>query len=391
MMESGLVFTLLLIGVASGWILGYRYAQQKRHKETINYVPSMAFLLAEANDSALEQILSVRSVTEETLDLYLKLGRSLRDKGEVERAIHLHQSLFARTDLDKSTLQQVELELAIDYARAGLNDRAESLLLTLLDSKGVIYEQASLYLIELYEEEGEWQNILDLYQQKRLHGSRNQLRITHAVCQLAECAHRKNAYLETQKLCRLAQKIAPQNGRPWVILANLAFEQNEPREAIRCYLRAIELSANTTVHVLDNMVAAFQQIEDSRGLDSYLEKHWQQSRFVPALIAKTHALIEQQGIEPAIQYLLRELYQHPTNIGFLALVELVVKHRQQLEKSQLLVLYDILRRIVASEPRFVCTHCGFKAQEPEWRCPSCKSWSTMGPFVATSPKATLDI
>lgn len=391
MMESGLVFTLLFVGVASGWILGYRYAKQKRRKETVNYVPSMEFLLAEANDNALEQLLNVRSINQDALDLYLKLGRTLRDKGEVERAIHLHQSLFARTDLDKIALQRVELELAIDYARAGLNDRAENLLCKLLDSKGAIYDQASLYLIELYEEEGEWQNILDLYQNKRLQGTRNQHRVAHAVCQLAECAHRNKAYLETQKLCRVAQKIDSHNARPWVILANMAFLLDEPREAIRCYLRAIELNANATVHVIDNMVSAFQQIKDISGLDTYLEKHWKQSQFVPALVAKTHALVEQQGIEPGIQYLLRELYQYPTNVGFLALVELVVKHRLQLEKSQLLVLYDILRRIVASEPKFVCNHCGFKAQEPEWRCPSCKSWSTMGPFVATTPKATLDI
>ena len=103
------------------------------------------------------------------------------------------------------------------------------------------------------------------------------------------------------------------------------------------------------------------------------------------------SLASEEGPNQAIPQLLAELKNHPSNQGFFALVELVVQHRQQLDKSQLLVVYDILRRIVASEPKFVCTNCGFKAKEPHWRCPSCKNWSTVTAFVPAPPMAKLDL
>jgi lipopolysaccharide biosynthesis regulator YciM len=101
--------------------------------------------------------------------------------------------------------------------------------------------------------------------------------------------------------------------------------------------------------------------------------------------------VEVQGISRAMTTLLSELAEQPSNLGFFALVELVVRHRQQLDKSQLLVVYDILRRIVENEPKFVCKNCGFKAKEFHWRCPSCKDWSTINSFVPQLPKAKLDL
>lgn len=90
-------------------------------------------------------------------------------------------------------------------------------------------------------------------------------------------------------------------------------------------------------------------------------------------------------------YLAEFLLEKGYNQGFLALAELVVTQRQQLDKSQLLQLYDILRGIVAVEPKFVCSNCGFKAKEPHWRCPSCKDWASIKPFVPSPAQKKPDI
>jgi lipopolysaccharide biosynthesis regulator YciM len=82
---------------------------------------------------------------------------------------------------------------------------------------------------------------------------------------------------------------------------------------------------------------------------------------------------QQQGIE----ILLAELFQHPSNQGFFALVEMVVNGKAVLNSSQLMSVYDILRRIVETESKYVCRSCGFKAVEHHWRCPSCKDWASV--------------
>ena len=392
MMDSALVYVLLLLGVAIGWTLGFRFARQGKKKSSPDWIPSVEFLLAEANDASLERLLNVPDLDDDAIDLFLKLGRTLREKGEADRAIHLHQSLFARTGLPRSTQMLLELELAIDYSYAGLLDRAERLFLRLLDARGHIHEQASHYLIELYEEEGEWRRILDLHRNKKLAGgAETERRIAQAACELAEQAAEKGDYLETQQLCRQALRVDSRCARAYVVQGNLAHSQQEPREAIRCYLRAVELDEQVIVVVLERMEACFQAVGDAAGLLQHLTKQWQLTQYVPALVARTECLATNQGIEQALTSLLSELAAQPSNQGFFALVELVVRHRQQLDKSQLLVLYDILRRIVESEPKFVCRNCGFRAKEFHWRCPSCKDWSTIHSFVPQPPKAKLDL
>lgn len=382
MLDSALLYLLLLGGVATGWLLGYRFAKQGKKSAHPNWVPSVEYLLAEANDAALERLLNIPQLDDDALDLFLKLGRSLREKGETDRAIHLHQALFARTDLNRSTQQQIELELAIDYSRAGLLDRAERLLLELLGVRGRIGEQAARYLVELYEEEGEWQNILDLYRKKSLpHSNLLEKRVAQAACELAEKAVQQGNFLDTQTLCRQALRIDNRCARAYVVQGNLAYSQNEPHEAIRCYLKAMDVDPQAVVSVLTPLRDSFNKVDDNAGLMAHLSKQWQASQYVPALMASTQCIADANGPEQAITALLTELSKTPSNQGFFALVELVVQHRLQLDKSQLLTLYGILRRIVEHEPKFLCKSCGFKATEFHWRCPSCKDWSTIGPFI----------
>ncbi|TNC91568.1 MAG: hypothetical protein CSH36_09005 [Thalassolituus sp.] len=392
MPDSALIYILLLAGVALGWTLGYRYATQSKLPEYPDWIPSVDYLLAESNDLSLEKLLNIEQIDDGSMDLFLKLGRSLRDKGELDRATHLHQRLFARPDLERSAMHSIQLELALDYSYAGLLDRAESILRELLEGKGHVADEAAVHLVELLEEEGEWGAILELYQARKLpgHQSLNQ-RVSHAACELAERSLKRADYLESQKLCKQALKIDTRCARAFVVLGDLAFGQGEFREAVRCYLRAAEVDRQAVVRILDNLVKSFQNIGDIPGLREHLRKQWEESHYMPALIACVEAMASQNKGGEAVTSLLVELQKIPSNQGFLALAELVVEHRQQLDKSQLMTVYDILRRIVAAEPKFVCSNCGFKAKEPHWRCPSCKDWASVRAYVPQPPLSKPDL
>lgn len=391
-MDSALIYVLLLLGVAIGWTLGYRFAKQGKKQTPDNWLPSVEALLAQAGDVSLERLLNLSQLDDDSVDLFLKLGKTLRDKGEVDRAIHLHQSLFARTDLSKHILQTLELELAIDFSHAGLLDRAERLYLELLDAKGRIKEHASRHLVELYEDEGEWQEIYNLHVEKKLHLTLHlSKRVSHAVCELAEGAVSSSDYLQAQKLCRQALKIDPGCARSFVVSGNMAYGHQEYHEAIRCYLKAVEIDPQALISLLDKMIRAFKELDDPEGLLNHLGKHWHESHYVPALVAKVQCMAERDGGGAGISALLAELKNQPSNSGFFALIEMVVQHKQQLDKSQLFTLYDILRRIVDNEPKFICKNCGFKAEESHWRCPSCKDWATIDSFHSLPANTKMDI
>lgn len=384
MQDTVLLYALLLTGVAIGWWLGNRFANQQKIKYSPDFVPSVEYLLAETNDDTLNHLLNLPKLDEEAFELFLKIGRSFRSKGDTERAIHLHQTLFARTDLQRNSLLILKHELALDYLSAGLLDRAERLLLEFVHHKGKepIYYTAAKNLVELYEAEGEWQKICDLYEHKLL-PKEDAIwhRVAHAYCELAERAEQRNDNLECRQLCRMALKIHPQCARAYVVQGDLAFHQQEPNEAVRCYLRALELNSKTIINVLPNLLASFKLLQDHVGISRHFHEQWQASHYEPALRTFIEQRVQDKGAEVAINQLLEELANAPSNQGFIILLELFLQHDLSIDKLQLTRLYDILRAIVKHESKFVCEQCGFKSNEYHWLCPSCKNWGTLTNFA----------
>jgi lipopolysaccharide biosynthesis regulator YciM len=73
-------------------------------------------------------------VNSDTVETHLALGNLFRKRGEVDRAIRIHQNLMARSSLNSEQRADAVLELGQDYMKAGLFDRAEGLFKELIDS-----------------------------------------------------------------------------------------------------------------------------------------------------------------------------------------------------------------------------------------------------------------
>jgi lipopolysaccharide biosynthesis regulator YciM len=378
MMESAIVFVLVLVGTGLGWVLGYRSGKVRPKNTPADWIPSIDFILAQNTDITLKRLVNAQTLDDDSIELFLRLGCSLREKGEVERAIHLHQTLFARTDLKGVLLQELELELAMDFAMAGLHDRAERLLLELLDARGRIQEKSAKVLLELLEEEGAWQQVLDLNRARKLPNSALlQRRVAHAACELAERAAASGNYIETRQLCRTALKSDGRCARAFVVLGNMAFEQDEPSEAVRCYLKALDHDPGSIIAILDPMVRSFHQLGDPHGLLAHLQRHGEGLNYVPALVARAETLADIEGAETAITGFIQDLEKYPSYTGYVAMLGLLLRHKRRLSESQAHGVYAILRRIDTDDPSFVCSQCGFKAREFHWRCPSCKNWASL--------------
>lgn len=373
------IFILLLVAIACGWVMGRFHGRRfPVYRNPRNTLPSIDFLLAERNDGALDRLLDIEEISDDVVELYLNLGRIFRDQGQTEKAIQLHQNLFARTDLSDKAELQIELELATDFLKAGLLDRAERLLLELIKENGETRNQASRLLVQLYEEGHDWLPIIELYTKSKLPDLPDvSSRVAHAACEQADKEFKKGHYLESHKYLKLALKVNPLCARANVIFAEVAASQGEPKEAVRCYLKAIKQDPHVMLPILPGMVESFSKINDYQELDKQLAQHWQQHHAVQVLVQRVRLLSEQGKQQQAIEILLSDLLLHPSNQGFFALVEIVVNKKVSLNTSQLMVVYDILRRIIETEHKYVCRSCGFKASEHYWRCPSCKNWASI--------------
>lgn len=372
------IYLLLVVATAIGWVLGRFQGRFSGRHFTRTPLPSIDFLLAESNDGALDRLLDVADISDEAVELYLNLGRIFREKGQSEKAIQLHQNLFSRTDLSDKAQLDVELELATDFLKAGLFDRAERLLTDLINEEGHTRNQASRLLVQLYEEEGEWLSILDLYKKSRLPDiSDVNSRVAQAACEHATALFSKGDFLASHQYLKLALKVNPLCARANIIFAEVAASEHEYHEAIRCYLKALRQDNNIMLPILPSLIECFTYLDDFSGLDKQLDQHWHKNHTVEVLVQRVKLLASRAQQQQAVEILLSELFHFPSNKGFFALVEMVVDHKAVLNTSQLMQVYDILRRIVETESKYVCRSCGFKALEHHWRCPSCTNWASI--------------
>ncbi len=149
-----------------------------------SYFKGLNFLLNEQPDKAIEAFIEVVKVEPQTIELHFALGSLFRRRGEVERAIRMHQNLVERADLPQQQKLDALYELAQDYLKAGLLDRAEELFAKL---KGTSHAESALkYLLEIFEQEKDWQKAVDIAQQLEiLTGQSHQKEIANFYCEMA--------------------------------------------------------------------------------------------------------------------------------------------------------------------------------------------------------------
>src|SRR4029079_2757132 len=120
----------------------------------------------------------------QTVELHFALGSLFRRRGEVDRAIRMHQNLVERPDLQGEQKRVALFELAQDYLKAGLLDRAEELFLKLDGTPHA--EPALKFLLEIYEQEKDWQKAIGAAEKlESVTGRSHQKEIANFYCELA--------------------------------------------------------------------------------------------------------------------------------------------------------------------------------------------------------------
>src|SRR6201990_1755234 len=103
---------------ALGWLaarLDIKQIVSESRTLPLSYFKGLNFLLNEQPDKAIEAFIEVVKVDPQTVELHFALGNLFRRRGEVERAIRMHQNLVERSDLAAEQRTHALFELAQDY------------------------------------------------------------------------------------------------------------------------------------------------------------------------------------------------------------------------------------------------------------------------------------
>ena len=207
-MDPVWLLLLLPFAAAGGWIMAKHASDNQVKYGDIPgaYFKGLNFLLNEQPDRALKVFMEAVEVDRETVEIHVALGNLFRRQGEIQRATRIHQNLVARNDIDNSLRSLALYELAQDYFKAGLYDRAEDLFRELLALEEYL-ELAGRFLLQIYDQEKEWVKAIHVANQlEKVSDIDHSHSIAHFYCELAEISISQGNNLNAEKYLESAFK-----------------------------------------------------------------------------------------------------------------------------------------------------------------------------------------
>lgn len=384
-MKLYLVLLLLLcLSAALGYMLArIRYSSHSSDQQLFSsrYFDGVNFLLNEQPDKAVDVFIEMIEVNSETVETHLALGSLFRRRGEVDRAIRIHQNLIARPSLSRQQRVQALFELGKDYMRAGVLDRAESLFLQ-LEEMGEHNEQSLEQLIDIYQQQHDWQHAIAAAKKlEHLQNSSQSRLIAHYWCELAEEAKVEGNLEQALKYARQAARLGTASVRPRVLLVELLCQLADYRGAKQQCEYIAKYHPLYLNEVFEYLLLCYEELAQHDKLSHFLQQVLAEASSYP-LLNKLADKFNRPELGQAVQgILLQQLEEQPSIYGMRAYVELQCSEQNvHAHEGAWQKLRDFIDKILASKPAFQCENCGLSSNALYWYCPSCKSWETVKPL-----------
>lgn len=387
-----LLWLLLPVAAASGWWSAQRQLnrqqQFQRSNQSAEYFRGLNYLLEDQPDKAIEIFLRMVEVDQDTAETHMALGNLFRRRGEVDRAIRIHQSLMSRESLSPEQRNKALLELGEDYMRAGLFDRAERLYRDL--SENPTYSALALKrLASIYEQEKDWPQAIACYEQlERSTGPVRRLEIGQFYCELAEIALQEGEEAHAEQAIAAALEKHPECVRASMLEGYLALNRQQWSTAQQALLRIERQHLRYLPEILPALRQCYAELGQLDGYRIFLQRVYRQDPTGLLIATLAEELLVQGGLDSALTFLRAELETQPSFKGLSCLIELRLASQQPLERSDLEMLYHLSRQLFHSTVRYKCDNCGFIGKALHWRCPSCKTWSSIKPLPDVTCKTS---
>ncbi|HTU65509.1 MAG TPA: hypothetical protein VMF52_06155 [Steroidobacteraceae bacterium] len=262
-----LLLCFLLVGTAA-FLLGRRTARGRRLRRDLDYFTGLDHLVNDRFDRATEVFTRLATKSHEA-DIQFALGSLMRKRGEVDRAIAIHQELAAHREAP--IRERATLALGLDYMSAGLLDRAEEKLRDLLGSatyRGPVLEK----LAWVYEQQRDWRAALDNWRELPAEQQRERAAVAaHYCCELGESALAAGDLAQARTQAAAAKAHDPASARASILAARVAAAGGEMDRALDLYAEAFAGSRSVT----DAFIAEARAALGTRApeLDSRLAAH----------------------------------------------------------------------------------------------------------------------
>ncbi len=353
----------LVLGILAGHFGWGRRWPGRGSRLHPDYLTGLDYLVTEQPDRALDMFLKLMDANADTVETHFALGSLYRRRGEVERAIRIHQNLLARADLAPEHREQALLAMAQDYLRAGLLDRAEGLFQQVSEVPR-LRASALDALRGIYERQNEWPQALETYRQLvRIKAAPPRTVAAHYQCELAAAAAERGEFAEAHRLLREAGHEAAPFPRADLLRSRVAEQEGDRALAAKLQRSALSDAPQLLIEELPRLLELTGPAERDRLLGELVEQasardFAELKRLVFAALAAD--LASAAPLRAAVERVFK---------GDAALAAMLAAGGGDLAR----VTREV-GALMSGAEKYRCNECGFAARSFYWHCPACHAW-----------------
>jgi lipopolysaccharide biosynthesis regulator YciM len=343
-----------------------------------SYFRGLNFLLKEQPDKAIESFLQVAKENPQTVELQFALGSLFRRRGEVDRAIRMHQDLVNREDLAPEQRREASLELSQDYFKAGLLEHAEQVLARMAQSDPSPDVHRSL--LDIYIQEKDWEKAIVSAKKLEVSAKRNyQREIANYYCELAITAHVHARAADAEGHLRDALEANRKCVRANLLRGEWLAREGRHAEAIAAW-KAVEQQDPAYLGLAaEGMVESYKALgQQGEGL-TLLRGLQHRYPGLDLLNVVYQATAENEGDEAAWRLVRDEVRRNPTLVGLDHLIDAELVRAPPERRQDLQLMKNLVHSHAQALAVYLCANCGFKARQFFWQCPACGGWETFPP------------
>ncbi len=389
-----LLFLLLPIAAAYGWYMGQRSA--KRDQEDISnklsrdYVTGVNFLLSNQTDKAVDLFLHMLQKQENENEIEsrsqfeaeLTLGNLFRSRGEVDRALRIHQALDRSPNYTFEQKLLAKQQLARDFMTIGFLDRAENLYILLVDEPEFA-ENALQQLLVIYQKTKEWKKAVNIAEKlAKICPQENNIELAQCYCEYVQSLNSENT-IEKRQILQKALLVSSRCVRASILLAELDMEEENYPQAIKNLEEVLRQNPDYIGEVLSSLKLCYKKLDQLDNFELFLIRAEQQVKNDEVDLALAKLLEEKDGKAAAQTKLYQQLSKKPSTLIFHRFIQYQIDDAEEGRgKDSLILLHKMVGERIKQSAAYRCSNCGYQIHKLLWNCPSCRHWETIKPLSA---------
>ena len=388
---STIIIFIIIVSAILFYISLKSFYKKDSNSIPVEYLQSMNYLLSEQHDKALDSFMSMVSVSKDTVETHIILGNMFRNRGEVDRAIRIHQNLIARPELEPKLRQECSLELAKDYLKSGLLDRAE-IILTKLSNEIDKPVQALNYLKEIYEIEKEWAKVIKIA--KRIQSNTNNDlsdQISHYYCELAELELNLMEDSSLEKAIKYVNKALRYNTnslRALILLGDTSFANKNFSDALKKYLAAYEKYPEASYLVLKKIKKTHDNLNNNGNFLDFIKSIAHVNSPIDIFSNIDKNLAQELDSREIFELYEKEFSNNRVDLSQLSeYLNLIKENKIAFDNKSLNNIKNCVDNYKTKNDIHKCTQCGYKSINHSWQCPSCHKWASIEKNFSSKPES----